>query len=218
MYSLVPSLKMKENIALRFIDYDQRFFTKYFLHFLSKISLHTCLNCGEDTVLRSSASVLGRDSPSGKNLVSLSWTSLLARIGIMDSGLSAFTRSTSVIDIYIKIGWSSEKPHFTYKILEVILFLCVFNIKIWQLCYLKSKRVLESDSKQEAQGACGTHLVLKSIGLSRLFFFKYKIVYIFGVGTISNVNTSRAVVYNNKIILNLSYIFFILHVFDNLLG
>jgi len=88
--------------------------------------------------------------------------------------------------------------------------------------------------KQEAQGACGTHLVLTNPLCFVGFFLVQNSIsiwhwqlwnnsckrelYCLKGCTISNVNATGAVVYNNKIILNLRYIFFILHVFDNLLG
>jgi len=96
-------------------------------------------------------------------------------------------------------------------------------------------------NKQEAQGACGAHLVLTNpLGFVGFFFSTNKILYYLALAvmekqfkipylckcelyclkgcTLSNVNASRAVIYNNKIILKFAIYFFILHIFDNLLG
>ncbi|WAR17337.1 hypothetical protein MAR_031931, partial [Mya arenaria] len=51
-----------------------------------------CLNWGEAMVERSSASDLGRTSPSGRYLIRRCWTSALARMGTIDSGSRAWDR------------------------------------------------------------------------------------------------------------------------------
>ena len=56
---------------------------------------HTCWNWGELSVLWSSSELWGRDSPDGRKGISLCWTSGLARMGAMISGVSTPARSTA---------------------------------------------------------------------------------------------------------------------------
>ena len=71
---------------------------------------HTCWNCGEEMVLRSSASVFGSSSPSGRYGISRSCTSALARMGSMASGFKALARSTPVRNRINRSSTHSQPP------------------------------------------------------------------------------------------------------------
>lgn len=110
-WNLFAEMKLFSNIVITLLTLRLSCCCLFILFFWGGTAWQniTCWNWGDCTVFRSSASVLGNDSPSGRNLSNLSCTSALAKIGIIDSGFSAWDKSIPEMELHGRNGFKIKR-------------------------------------------------------------------------------------------------------------